>query len=399
MVKRKVCVVTGTRAEYGLLRYLMEAIRDSKELELQLIVTGMHLSPEFGLTYREIEADGFKIDRKVEMLLSSDTSVGIAKATGLGMIGMADAIEQLSPDILVLLGDRFEIIAAAIAALYARVPIAHIHGGETTAGAFDEGIRHAITKMSHLHFVAAEDYRRRVIQLGECPNHVHLVGGMGVDGILKTQLLGRPELEERLDFALGKRNLLVTFHPVTLEHATAESQFSQLLVALESLSDDTHILFTLPNSDTDGRILIQMTHEFVQRTGKRSAAFTSLGQLRYWSLLKLVDAVIGNSSSGLLEAPSLQTPTVNIGDRQAGRIAADSVIHCEPNEVDIAVAIHQVLSDEFQSKCAATINPYGNGGATDKIVSVLKDAVLDPDLLKKSFYDLGHDYYTSASCN
>jgi GDP/UDP-N,N'-diacetylbacillosamine 2-epimerase (hydrolysing) len=388
VVARKICVVTGTRAEYGLLRYLMQVLRDAEDLHLKVVATGMHLSPEFGLTYREIEADGFTIDRKVEMLLSSDTAVGIAKATGLGMIGFADAISELSPDLIVVLGDRFEILAAVVAALYAKVPVAHIHGGETTRGAFDEGIRHAITKMSHLHFVAAEEYRKRVIQLGEDPKQVYFVGGLGVDGIKRTPLLDQHELEKQLGFQLGKRNLLITYHPVTLEKATAETQLSALFEALDTLEDDFHFIFTLPNADTEGRRLIEMVQEFVGQKNTRAAAFTSLGQIRYWSVMKLVDAVVGNSSSGLLEAPSLKTATVDIGDRQTGRLACDSVIHCEPTKSSICEALLKAVSPDFQTVCADATNPYGNGGATEKIVEVLRTSDLSNKILKKQFHDL-----------
>lgn len=394
--KRKVCVVTGTRAEYGLLRYLMEEIDQSANLELQVIATGMHLSPEFGLTYRVIEKDGFKIDRKVEMLLSSDSAVGIAKATGLGMIGFADALEQLRPDILVVLGDRFEILAAVTAALFAKIPVAHLHGGETTEGSFDEGVRHAITKMSHFHFVAAEEYRNRVVQLGEDPSRVFEVGGFGVDGILRTPLLMRPELEQDLDFKLGERNLLITFHPVTLESATAETQFDALLSALSSFDDNVHFIFTLPNADTDGRCLISKINEFVKNNSQRAHSFASLGQVRYWSLLRLADAVVGNSSSGLLEAPTLRTPTVDIGDRQAGRLRSDSIIHCDPNEFAIREAIQQALTSDVQSRCQTVVSPYGLGGASGKTVKQLEIADLTPELIKKKFKDLPADVYDTS---
>jgi len=294
MKQRKICVVTGTRAEYGLLRWVMEGIRESDQLELQVIATGMHLSPEFGLTYREIEADGFKIDRKVEMLLSADTPSSISKSMGIAMIGFADALEQLKPNLVLLLGDRYEIFAAAAAAMIAKIPIAHLHGGETTEGAFDEAIRHSITKMAHLHFVAAEEYRKRVIQLGEHPDRVFLVGGLGIDNILRLPLLNRQELEQALDFPLGKRNLLVTFHPVTLEQETSVPQMQGLLQAL-TLQQDTNLIFTMPNADTDGRVLFKMIEDYVKEQPETRKAFTSLGQLRYLSCLRHVNAVVGNS--------------------------------------------------------------------------------------------------------
>lgn len=389
MQQKHICIVTGSRAEYGLLRWVMEEILHAPELVLQVIVTGMHLSPEFGLTYREIEADGFVIDRKVEMLLSSDTPVGISKSMGLGIIGFADALEELKPDLLLVLGDRYEIFAAASAALIARIPIAHLHGGEATEGAVDEALRHAITKMAHLHFVAAEEYQRRVIQLGEHPERVYLVGGLGVDAITRLNLLDRTALEESLDFHFGKRNLLVTYHPVTLENNTATAQMRELLKALECLSD-THIFFTLPNADTEGRELVAEIREFVERHPETSRVYTSLGQLRYFSCIAQVDGVIGNSSSGLLEVPSFRKGTVNIGDRQAGRAKAESVIDCPPNADAILVAIEKLYSPKFQETLKTVVNPYGTGGASKKIAEVLKTVRLE-GLLKKKFYDLSEN--------
>lgn len=384
-MKRKICVITGTRAEYGLLRWVMQGINDDPELTLQIIATGMHLSPEFGLTYQAIEQDGFQIDRKVEMLTSSDTSVGIAKSMGLGMIGFADALAQLQPDIIVVLGDRFEIFAAVSTALVARIPVAHLHGGETTEGAFDEALRHSITKMSHLHFVAAEAYQQRVIQLGESPERVCLVGGLGIDNIKRLPLLDRSELEKALDFKLAVKNLLITFHPVTLENATAVDQMQTLLVALAELKD-THLIFTLPNADTDGRSLIKMVEQFVAKH-PNTRAYTSLGQLRYLSCIAQVDGVIGNSSSGLIEVPSFKKGTINIGDRQRGRLQANSVINCEPTLQSIRVALYQLYSSEFQASLSSVKNPYGEGGASEKIVNTLKHYDLST-LLKKKFHDL-----------
>ena len=385
--KRKICVVTGSRAEYGLLYWLMKEIQGDSALELQVIVTGMHLSPEFGLTWKQVEQDGFIIDRKVEMLLSSDTPVGISKSIGLGVIGFADALECLQPDLLVVLGDRFEIFAAAQAAMTHRIPIAHIHGGEITEGAVDDAIRHAITKMSHLHFTATESYRQRVIQLGEQPQRVFNVGTPGLDNIFRLKLLDKPQLEEAIDFKLGKRNLLVTFHPVTLEKATAAEQFGNLLKALDYF-DDSHIIFTQPNADTDGRVIIGMIEQYRQRFPERIASFVSLGSLRYLSALKYMDAVVGNSSSGLIEAPAFKIGTINIGDRQKGRLCAGSVIHCEPEVDAILNAFKRLFSEEFQKSLDAVENPYGNSGASIKIKELLKSQALD-GLLKKSFYDLG----------
>jgi len=381
---KTICVITGTRAEYGLLRWVMEGIRQSLYLELQVIATGMHLSPEFGLTVRAIEDDGFRVDRKVEMLLSSDTPVGVTKSMGLGMIGFADALAELRPDLVLVLGDRYEIFAAAAAAMIARLPIAHLHGGETTEGAFDEAIRHSITKMAHLHFVAAEDYRRRVIQLGEQPERVFCVGGLGVDNIQRLELLDRPALEAAINFQLGPRNLLITFHPVTLEHNTSAQQMQELLTALGDLKD-THLIFTMPNADTEGRVLFQQIQDFCA-THPQARAYTSLGQLRYLSCLRHVDGVVGNSSSGLTEAPSFSKGTVNIGDRQKGRLRAASVIDCEPRAAAIAEALNQLFSPGFQAQLTEVTNPYGAGGASAAIVALLEQADLR-SLLKKRFYD------------
>lgn len=382
---RRICVITGTRAEYGLLRRVMQGITEEPKLTLQIIATGMHLSPEFGLTYREIEKDGFQIDRKVEMLTSSDTSVGIAKSMGLGLIGFADALNELKPDLIVVLGDRFEIFAAVSAALVARIPVAHLHGGETTEGAFDEALRHSITKMSHLHFVAAEEYRQRVIQMGEQPGQVFLVGGLGVDNIKHLKLLDRAELEASLGFKLGQKNLLITFHPVTLETSTAKDQMTELLAALAELND-TQLIFTMPNADTDGRALIKMVQQFVAQH-PNARAYTSLGQLRYLSCVAQVDGVVGNSSSGLAEVPSLKKGTINIGDRQRGRLQAESVINCEPTRNSITAAFQQLYSTTFKANLKDVRNPYGDGGASAIVVDTLKHCALD-GLVKKAFYDL-----------
>lgn len=386
-MNRKICVATGTRAEYGLLRWVMEGIRETPGLELQIIVTGMHLSPEFGLTYREIEQDGFLIDRKVEMLLSSDSPTGLAKSMGLGLIGCGDALQQLQPDLMLVLGDRFEIFSAVAAAMVARVPVAHLHGGEATEGAFDEAIRHSITKMSHLHFVAAEQYRKRVIQLGEHPDRVFLVGGLGIDNITKLSLLDRPALEASLGFRLGSKNLLITFHPVTLENATSTMQMEELLAALEML-DDTHLIFTMPNADTGGRALYDMIEQYVAAHAN-ARAYASLGQLRYLSCIRHVDGVVGNSSSGLTEVPSFGKGTINIGDRQRGRLKAASVIDCSPDRQSIATALQRLYSPVFQVTLKTVRSPYGEGGASERIVRVLRDYPIE-SILKKTFYDFAH---------
>ena len=384
-MKRKICVVTGTRAEYGLLYWLMKEIEANEDLELQLIVTGMHLSPEFGLTYKEIEKD-FKINKKIEMLISSDTSVGISKSMGLAQISFAEAYEELKPDILVVLGDRYEIFSAASAAMIAKIPITHLHGGETTEGAFDESIRHSITKMSHLHFTATQEYKNRVIQLGEEPNRVFNVGGMGIENIKRLKLLSKEEFEKSIDFKLNKRNILVTFHPVTLENATAKEQFQELLDAIDEL-ESTNIIFTKANSDIDGRVINQMIDEYVAKNAYKSIAFISLGQLRYLSALQYIDAVVGNSSSGLLEAPSFKIATINIGDRQKGRVKASSVTDCKPDKIEILKVIDKIYSKEFQEKLKNVQNPYGENCPSKQIVEVLKNVNLG-NILKKSFYDL-----------
>ena len=386
-MNRKICVITGTRAEYGLLRWVMQGIKDDADLNLQVIATGMHLSPEFGLTYKAIEADGFEIDRKVEILTSSDTPVGIAKSMGLGMIGFADALNELNPDLIVVLGDRFEIFSAVSAALVARIPVAHLHGGESTEGLIDEAIRHSITKMSHLHFVAAGEYKQRVIQLGEQPERVFLVGGLGIDNIKRLKLLERNTLEVDLGFKFDKRNLLITFHPVTLEKASAVKQMQELLSALAKL-EDTQLIFTMPNADTDGRSLIKMVEQFSSQY-PNAHAFTSLGQLRYLSCLAQVDGVVGNSSSGLAEVPSFKKGTINIGDRQRGRLQATSVINCEATQQDISDAIYTLYSPNFQMDLSQVCNPYGEGGASEEIVKIIKSVTLDC-LIKKHFYDVGH---------
>lgn len=380
-----ICVVTGTRADFGLLQWVMDGIRRDPMLRLQIVATGTHLSAEFGMTYLEIEANGFAIDRKLNILTEDDTQVGVTKAIGRGVIAFADAYAELRPDVVVLLGDRFEILAAATAALIAGLPLAHLHGGEITEGAFDDAIRHSITKMSHLHFVAAEPYRQRVIQLGEPPERVFLTGGLGVDTIRKTRLLDRDALEATLDFKLGKKNLLVTFHPVTLEKDTAPAQMAELLKALDSLKE-THLILTLPNADTGSRELIRMIQDFaVSRPHAR--AYTSLGQLRYLSCMAHVDGVVGNSSSGLAEAPSFRKGTVNIGDRQRGRLKAASVIDCEPDCASILAAIFTLYSPSFQASLENVQSPYGDGGASEKIIDVLKHFNID-NITKKSFYDL-----------
>jgi len=385
MTKRKVCVVTGSRAEYGLLYWLMKEIDADGELKLQIIATGSHLSQEFGLTYKEIEKE-FKINKKIEMLLSSDTNVGISKSMGLAQISFAEAYEELRPDMILVLGDRYEILSATSAAMIARIPIGHIHGGETTEGAFDESIRHSITKMSHLHFTATDDYKNRVIQLGEHPSRVFNVGALGIENIKKLQLLTKEKFEKSIDFKLNKKNILVTFHPTTLEIGKAKEHFQELLDAIDNL-EATNIIFTKANSDTDGRIINQMIDEYIAKNNDKSVGFISLGQLRYLSAMKYIDAVVGNSSSGLIETPTFKIGTINIGDRQKGRLKAGSVIDSLPNKKNIKDAFEVLYSKKFQSILKTVENPHGDGFASKKIIKLLKTTRLD-NILKKSFYNL-----------
>ena len=383
-MNRKICVITGGRAEYGLLRWVMQGIRDDPELDLQLIATGMHLSSAFGSTYLDMERDGFQITAKVPVLTDSDTPAGVAQSMGLGLAGFAQAFADLQPDVIVVLGDRYEIFSAVAAALVARIPVAHLHGGELTEGAFDDALRHAITKMSHLHFVAAQPYRQRVIQLGEAPETVFLVGGLGVDSLLRVPLLSRSELEQALDFSFGERTVLVTFHPATLSAASPGEQMAELLVALDAMPD-THFIFTLPNADNGGQEIAAQIDNFVARN-PRAKPYAALGQQRYFSCLAHCDMVVGNSSSGLTEAPSFKKPTVNIGDRQRGRLKASSVIDCEPTSASISAALYRACSVDFIQSLGTAINPYGQGGAADKVVATLKAHPLG-SLIPKVFFD------------
>ena len=384
-MRQKIAVVTGSRAEYGLLHWVLHDLRAAPDLELQLIVTGMHLAPEFGLTVREIERDGFAIARRVEMLLSSDTPSGVAKSIGLGVIGMSDALEHLQPDVVLVLGDRFEILAAAQACLVHNVPLAHIAGGDTTEGAFDESIRHAITKMAHLHFVTNAQSAQRVRQLGEDPARVLLTGNPGLDHLRRQPLLDRTALAASLGAPLGARNLLVTFHPVTLEPGESERQCAALLDALDRQGPDTLLWITRPNADTGGRALSAMLTDWASTRPGRVQLHASLGQLRYLSLMAQVDAVVGNSSSGLYEAPSFQVPTVNIGDRQRGRLSSASVVDCAPTADAIAAAIDRALTMD----CHGVVNPYGDGQSAGRIIEALRTMPPRHALLKKHFHLIG----------
>lgn len=385
--KRKICIVTGTRAEYGLLYWLMKEIVADDNLHLQVVATGMHLSPEFGLTYQQIEDDGFTIDAKVEMLLSSDSPVGIAKSMGLGVIGFADVLNRLKPDILVLLGDRFEILAAAQVAMVSRIPIAHIHGGETTEGAFDEGIRHAITKMAQWHFVAAEPYRKRVVQLGEAPNRVFNFGAPGLDHLQHLDWMDRIALEKSLAISLGYPTFLITYHPATLSQQKPVAAMNELLAALDEFPDATAV-FTYPNADTGGRALIERIDQWVATNKNRAKAFVSLGQRRYLSLMREADVIIGNSSSGLTEAPALKKATVNIGDRQKGRLKASSIIDVSEEKKLIVAAINKALSEGFRAGLSSTESLYGSGNVSRRIKGTLKTSAL---LTQKVFFDIEHE--------
>jgi len=382
---KKICIITGSRAEYGLLRPLIEKIKKDEELELQLIVTGIHLANTFGLTYKEIEQDGYKIDSKIEINLSSDTSIGICKSMGLGMISFSEIYARLEPDIIIILGDRYEIFTAASAAMISKIPIAHIHGGEITEGAYDDSLRHCISKMSYLHFTSTESYRKRVIQLGEMPERVHCVGSLGIENINQMQFLSKEKLEQCLNFKLGHLTVLVTFHPVTLEINTAPIQFDNLLKALDHFKD-LNIIFTKSNSDTDCNVINQMIDKYVFKNRERAIAFTSLGVLKYLSVMKFCCVVIGNSSSGIIEAPSLKIPTVNIGDRQKGREQARSIINSDNSQKAIIAAIKKALSGEKDR--VNSINPYEKANTSVQIISIIKQ-VLDKEMnLKKHFYDL-----------
>ncbi|MEN6348181.1 MAG: UDP-N-acetylglucosamine 2-epimerase [Syntrophomonas sp.] len=380
MKKRKICIITGSRAEYGLLYWLMKDVQEDKDLELQIVATGMHLSPEFGLTYKVIQADGFKITSKVEMLLSSDTSVGIAKSLGLGIIGFADAFNKIQPDIVVLLGDRYEIFAAAQTAMVMKIPIAHISGGDITEGSMDDAIRHSISKMSHLHFVNNEQSAQIVRQLGEDPKNIYNVGSLGIDYINRMKIIPRAKLEKMLDYHFRDKNIMVTFHPVTLSDTPSSQQLQELLYALGNLEDNIGIIFTKCNADAEGRTLNDMIDKFSENL-PNVKVFTSLGQLKYLNTMAHMDAIVGNSSSGLTEAPSFHKPTVNIGDRQKGRMLASSVINCPPQ----AAAIENAIARALKLDCSNVKNPYGDGNSSIQILNILKSTCDYNSLLTKSF--------------
>jgi len=381
---KTIAIVTGTRAEFGLLRPLIDKIHKASDLELQLYVTAMHLSPEFGFTIKEIEKD-YPIFKKVETLLSSDTAVGVVKSMALTQISFVEGLNESKPDLIIVLGDRSEIFSAVSAAYILGIPICHLHGGETTEGAYDEGIRHAITKMSFLHFTSTEIYRKRVIQLGENPNRVFNVGSIGVDSIKGLKLLSKKGFEESINFKLDSKSILITFHPVTLENVTAQSQFKILLNSLDKL-ENTTLIFTKPNSDKEGRVIIKMIDDYVNSKKEKAIAFKSLGQLRYLSALQYVDLVAGNSSSGIAEVPLFNKPTINIGDRQKGRLMPMSVINCEPIQSEIEEALMKSFEPTFLKEIRKQKQIYGEGGTANKIIDIIKKTEINT--IKKPFYDL-----------
>lgn len=382
----KVCIATGTRAEYGLLKPLMEKIKQEPAFNLQVLVTGAHLSPEFGLTYKQIEADGYPIDAKVEMLMSSDTAEGITKSMGIGLIGYADALKKLQPDLLLMLGDRYEMLALASAALIFRIPIVHIHGGEVTEGAYDDAIRHSITKMSAIHFTSTAVYRNRVIQLGEQPERVFNVGAIGLDNFKSLHLLSLKEIEKELGIRFQSYNYLVGFHPETLSNSSVQEQFNDLLSAIDT-QENSLFVFTKANADTDGRVINKMIEEFVNSHPDKAVLFDTLGTLRYLSLMKQVTAVVGNSSSGIIEAPVAPTATINIGNRQKGRIMSESILNCRADKDEIRIAFEKVKTDKFRMLLQNQINPYGNGNTSQQIIDILKK--IDLKVIRtKSFYDI-----------
>lgn len=384
---KKICVLTATRAEYGLLKPIIKKLIINDDFDVRIVATGAHLSPEFGLTYQEIERDGFKIDKKIEMLLSSDTPMSISKSMGLAMIGFADYFNDLNPDLLIVLGDRYETLAVAIAAMNSRIPIAHLYGGEITEGAVDDCIRHAITKLSYIHFTSTEDYKKRVIQLGEHPERVFNVGAVGIENIMNEKLFSKEELGLSLEMDLSKPFAVVTFHPVTLENNSSENQIISLLEACRTF-EHINFVFTKANADTDGRIINKYIDEYTKTTS-HFKSFTSLGVVRYLSALKYCSLVIGNSSSGLVEAPSFGMPIINIGERQKGRLQATSVINCEPNEESIINSIKYALSSSYKESHKSVVNPYGDGQTSEKVVETLSTFLLSESIdLKKKFYDV-----------
>jgi len=381
---RKICIITGSRAEYGLLHSLLEKIKKDKNTKLQIIATCMHLLPKFGNTYKKIIKDGFKIDYKVKMPIPSSKPESITGATGLGMIGFSKAFLKLKPDLVVVLGDRFEVLSASFAALSKNIPIAHIHGGESTFGAIDEAIRHSITKMSTWHFAASKVYKKRIIQMGENPKRVYLVGSLGVERIKKIKFLSKTILEKKIKFKFGKKNILITFHPETLSNKSKKESFKNLLYALKKV-DDTSIIFTLPNADAGGDKIAKMIKAFTKLNKKKYIAFKSMGDKLYLSTMKYSDLVIGNSSSGIIEAPCFNIPTINIGDRQQGRLQAKSIINTKLNKLSISKSLKTAFLKK--KKMNNIKNPYEIKNTSKKIFDILKKTKIK-NLIKKKFNDI-----------
>lgn len=389
-MKKIISVLTATRAEYGLLKPIIKKLNMVEEFDVKIVVTGMHLSNDFGMTYQEIEQDGFTIHKKIEILKDGDTSTGISKSMGYALFGFSEYFEELKPDLLIVLGDRYETLAVCCAAMNARIPIAHLYGGETTEGAIDEAIRHAITKMSYLHFTSTNEYKKRVIQLGESPNRVFQVGAIGIENILNVDLLTKEELEKSLDLSLENPYAVITFHPTTLDDKSVVDQCNELFMACNDHKELNYI-FTKSNADANGRIINKLIDQYALENDNVTA-FTSLGMLRYLSALKFCKMVIGNSSSGLIEAPSFGIPTINIGDRQKGRLCSESVLNCAVKKHEISESIKVALSDKFQCKSKTTINPYGDGKTSDKVIDIIKDFLLrDKINLKKQFYNINFE--------
>lgn len=385
---RKICFITGTRAEYGLLSRLMKMIQDDQDTQLQIVATNMHLSPKFGNTYQEIENDGFTIDYKVPIIDDNDKddAVTTVKSMAKALAGFADAYNKLKPDLVVVLGDRYEILAAAEAAMIMRIPIAHIHGGEVTEGAFDDAIRHSVTKMSHLHFASTEEYRKRIIQLGEQPDHVFYTGALGIENIKRLHLMNKAEIEKEIGFEIDCNTILVTYHPVTLGSRTAKDDIDDFISALEE-REDLRIIFTMPNSDTGSQFIVEAVNGFVERNHGRAKAFKSLGVVRYLSVMKQVAAVVGNSSSGIVEVPSFGIPTLNIGDRQKGRIQAESTYNCMPDKESVLNGLDKVLSKEFRELASKVHNPYEKANTAEEIFNIISTYPIE-QLNQKHFYDI-----------
>jgi len=384
------CFITATRAEYGLLKPLMALVKESVAYNLQIIATGTHLLPEFGNTYTFIEKDGFVITEKLDMLMASDSELGIAKSMGLGMIGCAEIFDRLKPDAIVILGDRYEMLAFASAANIFRIPIVHLHGGEITEGAYDDSFRHAITKLSYLHFASTEEYRNRIIQMGEEPDRVFNVGAIGIDNINSLAFLSKSELEQELGIQFKTYNYQVTFHPETLANLSSEKQFQVLLEAIDQL-EDSFFVFTKANADTDGKIINLLIDKYVQENPSKAKVFASLGSLRFLSLLKVCDAIVGNSSSGIIEAPSLKVATINIGDRQKGRIQANSVVNVDTSTNEILDAIELIKTEKFRSLLSNSTNPYGQGNTSEKIMGILATIEIKKGLTKSFFNRSGFE--------